>query len=91
MLHFHHCTLTYIQTVPAHQVFDVLHTDLMKNCIYQCVLKHIGCFNSLIIELTSYKDPLRYAERYFQVLTKAVGMREYGTLVMLSHVSVEGS
>lgn len=29
--------------------------------------------------------------RYFQVLTNAVGIREYGTLVMLSHESVEGS
>lgn len=29
--------------------------------------------------------------RYFQVLTNAVGISEYGMLVMLSHVSVEGS
>lgn len=29
--------------------------------------------------------------RYFQVLTNAVGISEYGTLVMLSHESVDGS
>lgn len=31
------------------------------------------------------------ADRYFQVLTKAVGMREYGTVVTLLQVSDEGS
>lgn len=35
--------------------------------------------------------PVTQADRYFQVLTKAVGMREYGTVVTLLQLSDEGS
>ena len=49
-------------------------------------------FKEAIITHRENEESVRlYAGRYFHVLTKAVGMSEYGTLVTLSQESDDGS